>query len=550
LNKKFIYGIITLIALLSSFTAMSFLLYNDSVLWDNSSVRFQGPSNEILFCKYYPIANDLVRLGFHVFSTDFAGHGRSSGSLDGSNSSDYIAEQILLAKEKFKQLSNLDSSQIHLIGHSMGAAGILRATLIDSENVSGLVLLGGAIPTKAIDNGLVDLGPNNPTTDILIITGTWDDILTPSEAIETYNSLSNTTITDLDDMTTGSSKVYQHYTNTSGGFMRKLFVVSRLVHTYEPISPVVINEIREFCMWEDNIHIATTLISFNDFRLLFIIVEIVNIFLTAIFGIFWWGVFESSIKINQRLEDDSENVKLVSNEYLELVNFSKFLGFKPLFILGGFVLGFIPVLILNFIPVAKPYYAFIYLCPFFGYGILMMTFYSIDKMPGVQGKLRIKIQCLKEKWNWHLFLIGSTVFIVFTSLFVILLSSFLYFVFPANIRLLWLLVLFLLSFVGYYFINFESNLIEKASEKWRIKKFLNYLLFLIPFIAGAAAIGFSGTLIYFFDGIHSVLIITFIFILGELLESIWKKPLMTSLLQSFLLFFLLLPRGPLMFSFF
>ncbi len=431
----------------------------------------------------------------------------------------------------------------------MGAAGILRATLIDSENVSGLVLLGGAIPTKASDNGLVDLGPNNPATDILIITGTWDDILTPSEAIDTYNSLSNTTIADLEEIST-APRFYQHYTNTSGGYMRKLFVVSRLVHTYEPISPSVINQIRKFCLWEDYPHAMVGLTSFNDFRVLFIIVEIVSIFLTAIFGIFWWSAFESSIKGNQKLEDNSEKVKLVSNEYLELVNFSKFLGFKPLFILGGFVLGFIPVLVFNFIPVAKPYFAFIYLCPFFGYGMLMMTFYSIDKMPGVQGKWRMKIQDLKEKWNWRQILIGLAVFIAFTTLFAIFLSSFLYHVFPANIRLLWLLILFLLSFVGYYFINIESNLIEKVGEKWRIRKFVNYLLFLIPFIAGVAAIGFSGTLIYFFDGIHSVLIITFIFILGELLESIWKKPLITAFLQSFLLFFLLLPRGPLTFSFF
>ena len=67
--------------------------------------------------------------------------------------------------------------------------------------------------------------------------------------------------------------------------------------------------------------------------------------------------------------------------------------------------------------------------------------------------------------------------------------------------------------------------------------------FLAPFIIGALYILFSGIIIYAIDALHDLVIFSLIILVGNLMHKIWKKPFLTALLQSFLLFFLLLPRG-------
>ena len=77
------------------------------------------------------------RLGFHIFATDFSGHGRSSGGIPSGDTSSYeLAIQVLRAKTAFKAESGLNDSQIVMLGHSMGASAIMRAVTLDLNQVN------------------------------------------------------------------------------------------------------------------------------------------------------------------------------------------------------------------------------------------------------------------------------------------------------------------------------------------------------------------------------------------------------------------------------
>jgi hypothetical protein len=72
---------------------------------------------------------------------------------------------------------------------------------------------------------------------------------------------------------------------------------------------------------------------------------------------------------------------------------------------------------------------------------------------------------------------------------------------------------------------------------------------MLPFVIGALVILFSGRIIFFVDAVNDLIILGLILLTGNLLQQIWKKPLLTGFMQSFLLFFLLLPRGQMTFIF-
>ncbi|MFW9924005.1 MAG: hypothetical protein ACFFDW_12035, partial [Candidatus Thorarchaeota archaeon] len=192
----------------------------------------------------------------------------------------------------------------------------------------------------------------------------------------------------------------------------------------------------------------------------------------------------------------------------------------------------------------QPFFTFIYFIPFFGYGLISLILYSIGKMPGSEGKHRFNFKSIVEKFSWRQFFFGLYIAIIVTVLAILLLKSIIYNVFPTNIRILWLFIFTILCSIGFYYIRIESNMIRNSEEKVHLRLFINYLILLVPFVIGVAVIGLSGTLIYFFDGLHSLAIIVFVILMGELLDLIWKKPLFAAIFQSFLLFFLVLPRGP------
>jgi alpha-beta hydrolase superfamily lysophospholipase len=69
-----------------------------------------------------PCAQQLARKGIATLALDLRGHGRSTGTLDGS-----IGQDVVAAYNTLKNHAKVDSERIGLVGHSMGALACLYA---------------------------------------------------------------------------------------------------------------------------------------------------------------------------------------------------------------------------------------------------------------------------------------------------------------------------------------------------------------------------------------------------------------------------------------
>jgi len=188
--------------------------------------------------------SEFGELGFSVFSFDFSGHGRSPGTLGYDNAqTQRLAEQVLAAQEKFKRISGLPDERVILLGHSLGARVALQAAAMD-DDVAGIVLLGTQVNlstnTQAeFFTGVRDadlawvqaLGPDNPDTHILLISGEWDDILTPQAAELLAGKLAG-----------GEVEPNGETVVTASGKQRKLVILPKLLHNYEVFSSDALQE--------------------------------------------------------------------------------------------------------------------------------------------------------------------------------------------------------------------------------------------------------------------------------------------------------------------
>lgn len=82
-----------------------------------------------------PSAQRLARRGIATINFDFRGHGKSGGVLDGN-----IDQDVIAAVELFKRHPKIDTDNIALVGHSMGAVAALRAAAMVSD-IKALVFL-------------------------------------------------------------------------------------------------------------------------------------------------------------------------------------------------------------------------------------------------------------------------------------------------------------------------------------------------------------------------------------------------------------------------
>ncbi|TFH05989.1 MAG: alpha/beta fold hydrolase [Candidatus Thorarchaeota archaeon] len=153
---------------------------------------------------------ELARRGFVVLTIDANGHGNSeAGTGSGAAALDYIAS-----------LDYVDSTQIGLIGHSMGG-GISWSAMEDSSvNVRALVLVGSGFSSAA---------PYTPNT--LLATGNFDSLSSYPHNYTLLDSYFN--VTGVVPNTT-----YGDFANNTA--RRAIFPSTN--HLFETIDPVIVSE--------------------------------------------------------------------------------------------------------------------------------------------------------------------------------------------------------------------------------------------------------------------------------------------------------------------
>lgn len=83
--------------------------------------------------------NGLNRTGYQVIRYDIRGHGQSDAPVDGHSFGQYARDALAL-------LDELDVERPALVGLSLGGAIALELALLAPQRITGLVLLGTALP--------------------------------------------------------------------------------------------------------------------------------------------------------------------------------------------------------------------------------------------------------------------------------------------------------------------------------------------------------------------------------------------------------------------
>lgn len=176
---------------------------------------------------------ELCRVGFVVLCLDLPGHGASDGSINQGQQDPALG--VDAAVNYLGNLSFVDSTQIGLVGHSLGA-GAIRAANTKLSNVQASVLIGGGIGSAAVDREYGTLNATFPK-NVLVIVGEYDVLFNISALVEN----------DLLDLfnTTELIQPGVRYGDFGSQTARKL-IVPQTTHLFESLDSTAINQTTEW----------------------------------------------------------------------------------------------------------------------------------------------------------------------------------------------------------------------------------------------------------------------------------------------------------------
>lgn len=171
------------------------------------------------------LALELAREGFVALALDLAGHGGSGGRLGASDPSLGVSAAL----EYLRSLDYVDSGQMGLLGHSLGA-GAVRGVAGDF-GVEAVVFLGGGISGMSEGGAYGSLGPTFPR-NLLILVGEHDILFDIGELVETLRPVFDT----QNAVVPG-----EFYGDFQEGTSRKM-VTPPTIHLLEPVDPTTVRE--------------------------------------------------------------------------------------------------------------------------------------------------------------------------------------------------------------------------------------------------------------------------------------------------------------------
>ena len=552
MSKKLTFMILSFVGLFLVLGSIIIVAVIDRPLANRQLVSFFASTGDALVGTYYPgtesvgvillegfgsdqvtmtsLASEFARSDWHVFTFDFSGHGRSPGTLTFDNAqTDRLANQALAAIEEFKLLSNLRSEQIFVIGHSLGARVALQSATMNPQQVAGLVLLGAQVNlSKNLQSefftGTTDtnlpwvqvLGKENPRVPILLISGIWDDILTPENAELLYKQLGG----------------------IEGKSLRTLIVLPAIVHNYEPFSYQVLNQINK---WLNGMAILTP----NQFGIYTEKTDVVadgfnQLPITSTVRIFCWvlgliGLLVFFTNGNRLLSLSDIVTKKISKP--EVVNINRFLWGKLLLWFAALPVAMILGSLFFIIPLGKPVFNLIYVGFIGGYGIMLLILYKRGKIPGVQGKHLFVTE--KTPFEWKRVLIALVIVLGVLILTAAYARTGWFYVFPINVRLVWLVIFTPFTALGFWIGLHEAQMLPQQ----RGAQTALTLIGLFPFFLYTLLMAALGSLSGMIGGFQGLIILWLVLAFGNLVQTVGRCSWMTAMSMAVLLYWLILPQG-------
>ncbi|MBD3407956.1 MAG: alpha/beta fold hydrolase [Candidatus Lokiarchaeota archaeon] len=533
--------VITMIGGLLAISSVIGLVALDSDIVPPQKIEFYDENHDLLVGSYYEgseeagvlllegfgsdqtalqsLVSEYYRMGLHIFTFDFSGHGRSPGALGFDNAAtDRLALQALEAKEQFKTLSGLGDSQIVIFGHSMGSRVALQSAVIDTANVAGLVLFGTQVSLATnvqseFFTGVQDanlewvqsLNGSTPSTDILLLIGEFDDILPPESAQLLLNNL-----------TEGGTSTYS----------RELVILPWLFHNYEVYNPEAIDISKNF--------IADTFsISPPSYPNTAVVRK--ALWLTGIIGIFLLLGFADPLMSTY----DSGR-----GEYgIEIVDERKFLTRKLVLWLGAIPIFILLAMVFFMIPIGIPVFNIVYVGFIGSYGILFMILYWQGKVGGTKGNFKLDMQFdISSLTNskFLLALVVASAIILWSAIFG---RSGIYFIFPLNERFVWLIIFTIFTTIGFYVGQVEFQIALKREVEGSRLLIWNTLIGFLPFFFLTGLWYALGSTSGMIGSLQGLLILALVMVGGNIIQRLGNRTILTAVFQAFLLQLLVLPQG-------
>jgi predicted esterase len=485
-------------------------------------------ADQVTMCS---LANEFVNAGISVASFDFSGHGRSPGGLTFDNAAtDRLAKQVLAARESLILYG--ENPKVFLVGHSLGARVALQAAVIDPQAFDGLVLLGPQVnlagsAQAALFTGTNDLdlpwvgelGPQNPSIPILMVTGDLDDIITPESAGLLMTRL------------TGEHSVSQLELHQLDALLnRQWILLPGLVHNYEPFSERVIAAavtwVRQTAGFPQENPYQPAVASL---RVTAWTAGLIGFLLALVGGIGWAELYKTDSK--------------ESDLGVEIANLRRFLWGKLALWLAALPVVAVLFGIIVVLPFNYPAFNLIYFGFLGGYGLLNILLYRLGRMPGTSGRLPFdRHDDVQSSRRLFLALGLGALVLFYTAAYA---RTGWFYVFPLNERLIWLVAFSLVTAPGFWVAYYESRMVRRAAPGKTGSQAALILIGLTPFILWSAFLGGLGSLSGLIGGLQGLLILVLALLFGRLVQAVAGRPWLTALLQALLIFWLLLPQGAL-----
>ncbi|MGC9400314.1 MAG: alpha/beta fold hydrolase [Anaerolineae bacterium] len=464
-------------------------------------------------------AGQFAQAGWHVFTFDFSGHGRSPGALTFDNAAtDRLARQVLAAQRLFRGTSGLADGQIVWLGHSMGARVALQATTLVVDQPAGLVLLGtqvnlGTNVQSEVFTGVRDvdlawvqaLGPEMPETPVLLISGTWDDILTPDAARVLFRKLGG----------------------DASASPRTLRILPRLLHNYEVFSPRVLSLAKTWVGETLGVPITPSA-SLVTLRLVGWFVALVGLFVAVVSGERWVRVALSTLPS--------------SALPVQLVDVGRFLRAKYLLWLAALPLSALVLALFYVLPWGVPVFNLIYVGFIGGYGLLMRALYALGWVPGTEGRWSLR-PARPQAGSPRRPLAALGVMAVLLLAVTLYARSGWCAAPPTDTRLLWLALFTPLTALGFRIGRWEQAMLAQAAPNESTARWLLTLSGLLPFFLWSGFQLAIGSLSGLVGGVQGLIILALVLVSGALIQRVAGRPWVTALFEAVLLYWLVLPQG-------
>ena len=500
---------------------------------DYGVIVLQGFGSDQISIK--SIITEFIIEGFHVFSYDYSGHGRSSGFIDFNNTgTDKLALQLRQMKEEFKLVSGLNDSQIVFVGQSYGARIALQEQTFDNLTIAGMILIGVQVnldvSNKAdVFTGVSDLdlewinnlGLDNPKTNISIMTGTWDEVLPPSGAILLYEKLTNENYADIGSYFPGTNK------NS-----REVLFFNGIVHNYEVYSTRIVKEAK--------VRVANFL-GLNS-------LEFKNSSLTVLRTASWLltisGFYICFYSLSKLLSNNkNEHQERKRNFEYNIQNTKRYSYGKIASFLISIPMMVLIALFFLIFGVDLPLLAITYTSFFFAIGIVDLILYWKDHMWGVEGTWyrSEKLGKLDKELLKNISLVLGVSFIIIIVLSFILQTG-LWTLFPAR-KIPWLVLLTPFCFFGVYMQIKQVRMISNQEKRKKINLLAHFGVIvglILMVILLAAVFGFVGIIVGLFE---IGLTFGYITLLGIFINKISKNDLLTAIVLTVVLLYLVIPQS-------